>query len=179
MNRKRLTLTFFACFSVFLMTAPGHADKTLQVRSPAFKEGGMIPPKFTCVGANVSPPLGWEKAPEGTKSFVLIVDDPDAPKGTFTHWLVYDIPHSVTRIPENVPAGNEILQGGKQGINSASRIGYHGPCPPSGTHRYYFKLYALDTFLNLKPGVDKEELLKAMEGHVLAEGELMGLYKKP
>ena len=150
----------------------------LQIKSSAFEHNGMIPKKYTCDGEDVSPELSWTGVPEGTKSFALISDDPDAPMGTWVHWVLYDLPSSTTELPENVPADKVLKNGAKQGITDFKRIGYGGPCPPSGVHRYFFKLYALDTKLNLETGATKEQLLKAMEGHVIGQGELVGKYSR-
>ena len=151
----------------------------LEIESSAFKAGEFIPKKYSCQGEDVSPPLNWSGAPEGTRSFLLIRDDPDAPMGTWVHWLVYDIPVGTTSLPENVSKAPTLENGAKQGNTSFGRVGYGGPCPPpSKPHRYFFKLYALDSTLGLRPGIKKEELLKAMEGHILAETQLMGLYKR-
>ncbi|HEX8888973.1 MAG TPA: YbhB/YbcL family Raf kinase inhibitor-like protein [Pyrinomonadaceae bacterium] len=150
----------------------------LKVTSKAFQEGGMIPKKYTCDDANISPPLAWDSVPEKAKSLALITDDPDAPGKTWVHWVAFNIPANVKELPENIPAQEAISVGGHQGTNDFKKLGYGGPCPPSGTHRYYFHLYALDTFLNLDSSATKDQLLKAMEGHVLAEGELMGKYQK-
>jgi Raf kinase inhibitor-like YbhB/YbcL family protein len=150
----------------------------IQVTSSAFAEGGMIPPQYTCDGGNVSPPLSWQSVPEGTKSVALIADDPDAPARTFVHWVLYDLPADVRELPEDVPNEKTTPVGARQGINDFGEIGYGGPCPPSGTHRYYFKLYALDAQTNLPPGSSKAKLLDAMKGHVLAEGQIMGRYKR-
>ena len=144
----------------------------LTLSSDAFKNGGDIPSRFTCDGAGTAPALSWSGAPEGTKSFVLIVDDPDAPSGTFVHWVVVDLPASTTSLAE----GGTLPAGARTGKNDFGKVGYGGPCPPSGTHRYFFKLYALDTALGLNPGATKADLLAAMQGHVLAEGQLMGRY---
>ncbi len=152
--------------------------ETLQVRSSAFREGGMIPQKYACDGEDISPPLSWEAVPEGTRSIALIMDDPDAPRGTFVHWVLYDLPANVRELPENVPGDENLSSGARQGRNSLGKIGYGGPCPPSGTHRYFFKVYALDAQTNLAPGKTKEDLLKTMEGHILAQGQIMGRYKK-
>lgn len=154
------------------------AQKSLKIESAAFREGGMIPEHYTCDGADVSPPLSWGSAPAGTASLALIADDPDAPGKTWVHWVVFDLPPSASGFPENVPGDRTLAIGGAQGRNDFGRIGYGGPCPPGGTHRYFFKLYALDTRLELEPGITKAELLKAMEGHVLAEGQLMGKYRR-
>ncbi|MEW6008661.1 MAG: YbhB/YbcL family Raf kinase inhibitor-like protein [Candidatus Omnitrophota bacterium] len=164
--------------SILLITGGGVA-MALELNSPAFKNNEFIPKIYTCEGADNSPKLSWSGAPDGTKSFVLINDDPDAPMGTWVHWLVYDIPSSVTSLDENVPKSTFLENGAKQGNTSFGSVGYGGPCPPPGkAHRYFFKLYALDTLLNLKPGVNKSQLIKAMEGHVLAEAQLVGLYKR-
>jgi Raf kinase inhibitor-like YbhB/YbcL family protein len=150
----------------------------MEIRSSAFKHEDMIPAQYTCDGRNVSPPLQWSGAPAETNSFALICDDPDAPVGTWVHWVMFDIPATVNGLPENVPKSEEVFGLGKNGKNTDGNFGYDGPCPPGGTHRYYFKLYALDALLNLKPGAAKEELLKAMKGHVLSEAQVMGKYKR-
>jgi hypothetical protein len=150
------------------------AGPALSVTSPAFAAAGMIPQRYTCDGANVSPALAWTGVPAEAKSLALICDDPDAPAGTWVHWVLFNIPAQVENLPEAAPAGNEALPG----KNDFGRQGYGGPCPPGGTHRYYFKLYALDCLLNLKAGATKAQVLKAMEGHVLAEGQLMGMYRR-
>jgi Raf kinase inhibitor-like YbhB/YbcL family protein len=138
----------------------------------------MIAAKYTCDGADFSPPLEWAGSPAGTKSFALICDDPDAPMGTWVHWVIYDIPPTATMLAEGITREKDLPGGGTQGINDFRKIGYGGPCPPGGTHRYFFKLYALDTTLGLKPGITKDQLLKAMRGHILAEAQLMGTYKR-
>ena len=150
----------------------------LKVMSSAFEEGGMIPRKYACDGADVSPPLSWSGAPAETKSFALVSDDPDAPMGTWVHWVIYNLPANTAELPEAVPAEQELRSGARQGRNDFKKIGYGGPCPPGGTHRYYFKLYALDTVLNLPAGATKAELREALQGHVLAQGQLMGRYKR-
>lgn len=150
----------------------------ITVTSDAFTEGGMIPAKYTCDGTNVSPPLKWQPGPEGTKSFALVSDDPDAPVGTWVHWVMWNIPAESNGLPENIPTDAQLPDGSKQGITSARNHGYHGPCPPSGTHRYYFKIYALDVMLDLPTNSNKQNLLDAMKGHILAEGALMGKYKR-
>ena len=150
----------------------------IKITSTAFEDGGMIPQKYTCDDIDVSPPLAWGSVPDGTKSLALICDDPDAPVGTWVHWVIFNIPANINELPENVPPQKILESGAKQGMSDFRRIGYGGPCPPGGTHRYYFKLYALDTELNIEAGITKAELLKAMEGHILAEGQLMGKYKR-
>jgi Raf kinase inhibitor-like YbhB/YbcL family protein len=150
-----------------------------RLTSTAFKAEGGIPQRFTCDGDNISPPLAWSGAPQGTRSFALIMHDPDAPKpGGYTHWVVYNIPSTVTHLEENAPKQERLPDGGIQGENDSGRIGYTGPCPPSGTHRYYFRLYALDREVDLKGGASKSELESAMKGHILAQAELMGKYKR-
>ena len=147
---------------------------TLQ--SSAFQNGGSIPKKFTCEAADVSPELTWSGVPEKTQSFALIADDPDAPMGTWVHWVIYDLPPNAAKLAEGVPK-QEQAASGAQVKNSSGKIGYGGPCPPPGKpHRYFFKLYALDSKLNLKPGARKPEVEAAMKGHVLAQAELMGKY---
>ncbi len=150
----------------------------IKVTSSAFEEGGMIPSKYTCDGDDISPPLQWDVVPEGTKSVALISDDPDAPMGTWVHWVLFNWPADSKEITEDVPPDKALPNGAKQGITDFRRIGYGGPCPPGGTHRYFFKIYALDKMLDLDAGADKPALLKAMEGHILGQGQLMGRYKR-
>jgi hypothetical protein len=145
--------------------------KKLSLKSPAFENNKPIPVKYTCDGADINPPLTVDGVPEETKTLVLIVDDPDAPAGTFNHWLVWNIPSTTRKIEENTVPGTE-------GISTSRKHAYDGPCPPYGTHRYFFKVYALDTQLELKANATKRDVEKAMEGHVLAEGELIGLYSR-
>jgi Raf kinase inhibitor-like YbhB/YbcL family protein len=150
----------------------------LKVTSTAFKEGEMIPKRHTCDGQDASPSLAWTEGPGATKSFVLICDDPDAPVGTWIHWVLFNVPPTTRELPENVAPERTLAFGERHGKNSWGRLGYGGPCPPGGTHRYYFKLYALDTLLTLEPGVTKDQVEKAMRGHVLAQGQLMGRYRR-
>jgi len=160
-------------------TGPAGGEKMeIKITSSAFAEGGMIPSKYTCDGADVSPPLQWDAVPEGTKSIALISDDPDAPMGTWVHWVLFNLPAQTRELPENVPPDETLPNGAKQGITDFGRVGYGGPCPPSGTHRYFFKIYALDTELQIDTGAGKRGLLKAMEGHILGQGQLMGKYKR-
>ena len=150
-----------------------------SITSTAFPNGGNIPTKFTCDGADASPELSWTAPPSGTQSFALIADDPDAPVGNWTHWVLYDLPAGTASLPEDVPKSEELPNGARQGRNDFRRIGYGGPCPPPGKpHRYFFRLYALNSKLNLKPGATKADVEKAMEGHVLAKAELMGKYRR-
>jgi len=156
----------------------GEKIMKMKIESSAFKSGEVIPTKYTCEGVNVSPPLKWGPVPEGTKSFALIVDDPDAPLGTWVHWVIFNLPAATTELAEAIPAQKILNNGGKQGTNDFHKIGYGGPCPPSGTHRYYFKLYVLNSPLNLDAGATKDQLLKAMEGHILLKTQLVGRYRK-
>ncbi|MBC7259110.1 MAG: YbhB/YbcL family Raf kinase inhibitor-like protein [Chloroflexi bacterium] len=160
------------------LTAPGATVGTLTLTSPAFPAGGEIPRKYTCDGENVSPPLEWGAPPQGTQSLVLIMDDPDAPAGVWDHWLLYNLPADARGLPEGIAPDAARPDGSRHGANSWGRLGYGGPCPPSGTHRYFFRLYALDTTLNLAAGANKAQVLAAMAGHVLAQGELMGTYRR-
>lgn len=150
----------------------------MNLTSQAFRHEGRIPAIHTCDGRHVSPPLSWSDAPSGTKTFALICDDPDAPGRVWVHWVVFNIPATVSELPENVLKTRVLPNGAAQGVNTSRGIGYEGPCPPSGSHRYYFKLYALDTELSLEPGCTKEDLLKAMEDHVLEEAMIMGRYSR-
>jgi Raf kinase inhibitor-like YbhB/YbcL family protein len=145
--------------------------KKLSVMSPTFENNQLIPAKYTCDGDNVNPPLAIDGVPEGTKTLALIVDDPDAPMGTWDHWIVWNIPATTSKIAENTVPGTE-------GMNDSKRRCYGGPCPPSGTHRYFFKVYALDVKLDLSSTARKRDVEKAMQGHVLAKGELVGLYRR-
>jgi len=155
------------------------APATISLTSPAFAEGAAIPRRFTCDGEDLSPPLAWSEPPEGTRAFALVVDDPDAPGGTFTHWLVYDLPADARSLPEGVPAESELPGGGRQGENDFGRTGYGGPCPPRGEqHRYRFAVYALDAPLGLPPGAGRGEVLEAIAGHALARGMLTGTYRR-
>ena len=151
----------------------------MELKSSAFQNLGDIPRKHTCDGADVSPPLTWENPPPGTKAFALIADDPDAPVGTWVHWVIYDLPGDTKDLREGVATTETLPSGAKQGINDFGKVGYGGPCPPRGpAHRYFFKLYALDGATNLRARATKEQLLGAMKGHILAETQLMGKYKR-
>ncbi len=148
-----------------------------ELTSSAFKEGELIPKKYTCEGPDASPLLRWGNPPQGTRSFALIADDPDAPVGTWVHWVIFNLPADARELPEGVPAQDTLPNGARQGLNDFKRVGYGGPCPPPGKpHRYYFKLYALDKVLDLKPRVTKAQILDASKGHVLAEAQLMGKF---
>jgi Raf kinase inhibitor-like YbhB/YbcL family protein len=174
----------FLCTVMFLNTLVakdrGKEENTmkLKVTSSAFSEGGSIPSRYSCDGKDISPPLSWTVGPAGLKSYAIIADDPDAPMGTWVHWVIYNIPATVTSLSENVTKKEKLADGTLQGINDFKRHGYGGPCPPGGTHRYYFKVYALDTVIEPDSGLNKKKLLKAMEGHIIGQGELMGTYSR-
>lgn len=165
----RILLFGFVCI-ILTSIAIAEGESNMKISSPEFNHNQSIPAKFTCEGQNINSALIIEGIPKETKSLALIVDDPDAPVGIWVHWVVYNIP-VINRIEENsIP--------GKQGVTSSGKKDFHGPCPPSGTHRYFFKIYALDTTLNLNEGISKKELETAMQGHILDKAELIGLYKK-
>lgn len=151
--------------------------QTMKFESDAFAANSKIPVKYTCDGESISPPLKWGEPPSQTKSIALIVDDPDAPNGTFVHWVFYNLPPQTRNLPPAIPTTAKV-EGGIQGKNGRNDFGYTGPCPPNGTHRYFFKLYALDTVLNLDPGATKDKLQAAMEHHILATAEFIGLYQR-
>jgi len=148
------------------------------IESPAFKNGERIPSKYTCDGDDISPEIKWKDAPKNTKSFTLISDDPDAPVGVYTHWVIFNMPPSQNGLKEGIETKPTLQDGSIQGKTDFGRIGYGGPCPPSGTHRYRFHLYALDTTLGLLPGSTKQQVLRAIQGHILAEAEIICLYSR-
>jgi Raf kinase inhibitor-like YbhB/YbcL family protein len=161
------------------MVSGGEYMITIPLSTPAFTPGEPIPAKFTCEGENVSPALEWDTLPAGTKGLALIMDDPDAPMGTFVHWVIYNIPASLKGLPEGVKTDKQVSGIGTQGNNGARRSGYTGPCPPPGKlHRYYFTLYALNTQTSFEPGFSKEQVLQKIEGQVLATGQVMGTYQR-
>jgi len=151
----------------------------MELTSSAFQEGKSIPSLYTCDGKDMSPPLSWSGAPEGAKSFALIADDPDAPRGTWVHWVLWNLPAAATELKEGIPVTPHLPSGALQGKNDSGETGYGGPCPPSGIHQYFFKLYALDTTLSLISGATKSELEAAMKRHVLSQATLIGLYSRP
>lgn len=160
-------------------TPPEEDEMTLSLSSPVFREGEKIPVKYTCDGQDISPPLMWEEPPSGTQAFVLIMDDPDAPGGVFTHWVLFNLPGDSRELPEAIPRENQLVNKALQGTTDFGRIGYRGPCPPSGpAHRYRFDLYALDRPLDLKAGASKKQVLDAMQGHILVQGQLTGIYQR-
>ena len=150
----------------------------IKLTSAAFKDGESIPRAYTCDGVNISPPLEWSGVPKTAKTLAIVCEDPDAPAGTWVHWVLYNLPADNIGLVENLPATETLKAGGFQGKNDFGKIGYGGPCPPSGTHRYFFKIYALDSELPLKAGATKAEVMKAMEGHILLQGQLMGTYRR-
>ncbi|MEG3438731.1 YbhB/YbcL family Raf kinase inhibitor-like protein [Pannus brasiliensis CCIBt3594] len=150
----------------------------MKLESSAFVTNGAIPSRYTCDGQDLSPPLAWDEPPAGTRSFALICDDPDAPGKTWVHWVVYNLPPATRSLPEKVSPNATVAGGGLQGKNDFGKSGYGGPCPPSGTHRYFFKLYALDRVLELSAGATKARVEEAIKGHVLAEVHLIGLYHR-
>jgi len=149
-----------------------------QLTTTAFRDGSSIPKKFTCDGPDVSPALSWGDPPAGTKSLAIICDDPDAPGGTWVHWVLYDLPADTRKLPEGIAKDHQLKNGGLQGRNDFGKIGYNGPCPPRGSeHRYFFKIYALDSKTGLKAGAAKSELERAMNKHVLAQAQFVGRYQ--
>lgn len=153
--------------------------RTMELKSSAFQNNQDIPRKYTCDGADVSPPLMWDNPPNGAKAFALIADDPDAPVGTWVHWVIYDLPGDAKELAEGVPTQESLPNGAKQGVNDFKKVGYGGPCPPRGpAHRYLFKLYALDRPTNSRPRATNQQLLAAMKGHILGEARLIGKYKR-
>jgi len=159
--------------------APKEVEMALSVSSTAFQEGESIPAQYSCQGQDISPPLAWSEPPSGTRSFALIVYDPDAPVGVFTHWVLFNLPADSRELPEAVPTKPQLANGALQGKNDFDKIGYRGPCPPPGSpHRYRFTLYALDQALDLKSGATRKQVLEVMSGHVLAQGQLTGTYQR-
>ncbi|MCK4751973.1 MAG: YbhB/YbcL family Raf kinase inhibitor-like protein [Planctomycetes bacterium] len=176
-----LLVSLFFSYTVCIQAeklSEGDKKMGIEITSTAFKDGGSIPSKYTCDGADVSPPLQFGAVPEKTQSIALISDDPDAPMGTWVHWVLYNLPADVNSLAEDIPAEEVLSNGTKQGTTDFGRVGYGGPCPPSGTHRYFFKVYALDRMLDLEAGATKSKLLKAMEGHIIGQGQLIGNYKR-
>ncbi len=170
------------CAMAFASGAGGaefKAAQTFALKSPGFQSGAAIPHKYTCDAKDLSPPLRWENVPAAAKAYALVADDPDAPGGTWVHWVIYDLPAAANELAGGTAKTATLATGAKQGINSFRRIGYGGPCPPAGpAHRYYFKLYALDAPTGLQPGASKAQLLEAIKGHVLGQAELMGHYQR-
>jgi hypothetical protein len=170
----------YALFFVVTMCVPSlvlAAESAMKLHSTAFNDNSVIPSQYTCAGNGTSPQLAWHDAPAGTRAFALIVDDPDAPRGTFVHWVVYNITSNATELPENALKSEATSQSATQGVNGADQIGYRGPCPPPGKpHHYHFRLFALDSPLDLKPGASADEVRQAIKGHVLGQTELVGIF---
>lgn len=183
-NIKSASIIILSIFWMFTLSCDsikgmlGGNKMSIKIRSSAFEEGGMIPKKYSCDGQDVSPQLSWSAPPKGTESIAIVCDDPDAPGGVWVHWVIFNISPDVTELDENLPPDKSFPDGSIHGKNDFGKLGYGGPCPPGGTHRYYFKLYALDTMLNLHPGITKKELVQAMQGHILAESHLLGKYER-
>lgn len=184
-KRGVLALAFWAGLAAASGDSPTEEAKAVafEITSRAFAAGGAIPVEHTCDGADLSPPLAWTGVPDGVEAYALIMDDPDAPPGTWVHWIVYDLPAGAAGLPEGLPEEEQLADGVRQGlvwgVERFSRVGYHGPCPPPGApHRYFFKLYALDTALDLAPRATKAQVEQAMAGHVLAQAQLMGTYRR-
>jgi Raf kinase inhibitor-like YbhB/YbcL family protein len=156
---------------------PSGTTAAIKLTSFAFADSQPVPRQYTCNGINISPPLEWTGIPKSAKTIAIVADDPDAPGGTWVHWVIYNLPADTIGMVENLPTTEDLKGGGFQGTNDFEKIGYGGPCPPSGTHRYFFKIYSLDTELPLKAGATKVEVEKAMAGHVVAQGQLMGTYR--
>jgi Raf kinase inhibitor-like YbhB/YbcL family protein len=156
----------------------GENKMQLAITSAAFSEGGMIPRQYSCDGPDISPDISWQGVPEGSRSLALICDDPDAPVGTWVHWVIFNIPAAEKGLAAQIAPDATLSNGALSGINDFRRLGYGGPCPPRGTHRYFFKLYALDTLLPLDAGATKAQVEAAMAGHILAQAHLMGKYKR-
>lgn len=174
-----LRLAAFLLLATLSLPAQKGAAMPFSLKSTAFQDGADIPRQYTCQGADISPALSWTEPPQNTKSFALITDDPDAPAGTWVHWVAWNIPAGTHQLPENVSKSGDLPGGGHQGSNDFKKTGYSGPCPPPGKpHRYFFKLYALDATLDLNPGATKNDVEQAMKGHVLGEARLMGKYQR-
>jgi Raf kinase inhibitor-like YbhB/YbcL family protein len=178
-GKAKVGLVCLAGAAGFLARPSGGAAVSLELQSPDFTAGGNIPKQFTCDGANISPALSWNAPPAATQSFVLIADDPDAPVGTWVHWVIFDLPANLRALPQDFPKNEQSADGSRQGRNDFGKIGYGGPCPPPGKpHRYFFKLYALEAKLNLMPGATKKDVERAMQGHILAQSEYIGRFSR-
>ena len=178
---RKLKLGFLIVIGAFILPLSlnaGGNELKLAIASSAFPESGMIPRKYSCDGQDISPDLSWEGVPEATRSLALICDDPDAPAGTWVHWVLFNIPPGEKGFPAEIAPQGKLSNGALQGTNDFGRLGYGGPCPPRGTHRYYFKLYALDAMLPLNAGATKAQVEAAMKGHILAQAQLIGKYKR-
>lgn len=173
-----LTLSLFCCSNRDSEPIYPEEIMTINLTSSAFQNQQSIPLKFTCDGDDISPPLHWTTGPSQTKSYALICDDPDAPGGTWVHWVLFNIPADINEIPEEISNEDTLENGAVHGLNDFGKFGYGGPCPPRGTHHYSFRIYAVDTVLDLPGKISKQELIEAMGGHILGVGELIGTYKR-
>jgi Raf kinase inhibitor-like YbhB/YbcL family protein len=179
MSIKPAILFLIILLAVGCITKEEDNMENISISAEGFKEGETIPDEYTCEGKDISPLLSWKGIPAGTKSIALIMDDPDCPGGTFVHWVLYNLPAQTRKLPKAMLLNQTLNDGSMQGMTDFGQPGYGGPCPPPGKpHRYYFKLYALDTKLNLPPGASKSQVESAMKGHILAKGELMGKYQR-
>jgi Raf kinase inhibitor-like YbhB/YbcL family protein len=186
MKKSKILLPIFLVIcTVFVLFSGGKGNEENQgaimkinLKSESFKEGQLIPSIQTCDGKNISPELSWDKPSDKIKTFAIIVNDPDAPGGNFIHWIIFNIPDSILSLPSEVTPIKNIPEEASLGTNSFGHIGYNGPCPPSGTHRYFFKIYGLDTSIKLEAGAEDNDLIQVMKKHIVAEGELMGKYKR-
>ncbi len=178
---KKVTIFMFIALmlAIFASITDGKEIKnTITLSSPAFEYGEYIPSIYTCMGKDISPPLRWNGVPPETECIVLICDDPDAPMGTWVHWVIYNIPPDSKGLPEGVPRIKRLKDGSLQGLNDFRKIGYGGPCPPGGVHRYFFKIYAVDKMLKIGPGASKRKVLELIKGHIISKGELMGKFRR-
>lgn len=176
-----LVIAVIAILTLLVFSQKGNNNGVamkITIKSESFGKNDLIPSKYTCDGKNISPQLSWDKPSDKIKTFAIIVNDPDAPGGNFIHWIIFNIPDSILSLPEDVTPMRNIPEEAALGTNSFGHIGYNGPCPPSGAHRYFFRIYGLDTSIKLEAGIEENDLLKAMKNHVVAEGELMGKYKR-
>ena len=174
-----VTVVLATCAWISPSSGAENKEPRMELKSSVLKEGANIPRKHTCDADDVSPLLSWDNAPAGTRAIALIADDPDAPGGTWVHWVIYDLPADTKELAEGVAKTETLERGAKQGVNDFRRVGYSGPCPPPGLpHRYFFKLYALDAPTNLKPRATKQQLLDAIKGHILSEAQLVGRYQR-
>lgn len=173
-----LLTIFFSTINTFPQQEKGMIKMEIIIESRSFEDGGIIPSKYTCDGVNISPQLSWSCSVEDVKTYAVIVEDPDAPSGNFTHWIVYNIPSRINTLLENSTPAKNVPDEVLMGTNDFGRIGYGGPCPPSGTHRYFFRIYGLSTAVHLDSGATLKDVMKKMEGHIIARGELMGKYQR-
>ena len=178
-RRCRVAVGAGALFAFMLLGAGGGLAMALELKSSAISSGGDIPRKHTCDGPDVSPPLEWTSPPAGTKAFALVCEDPDAPSGLWVHWVLWGIAPTASTLPEGVNQAPTLPDGSRQGRNDFGKVGHNGPCPPRGkTHRYFYRLYALDAVPSLEPGATRQQLLDAIKGHILGQAELMGRYSR-